>query len=397
LLSGDATAVRAAVQVVPYDGLYIASNWTDPAGPVAEPVMGVAASTRALAQMMIPRRVERALDLGAGSGVLALLATRHAAHVAAVDLNPRATAMTRFSAALNGVVNLDCRTGDMFEPVSDQTFDLIVCNPPFVIAPAAGRLHSQTGRPADDFLRSIVRTVPEYLRPGGFCQLVGNWVHPAGGDWRTRLAGWFDGLGCDAWVLHARSEDAAAYAHHRIAELTDDPEAAGQLFDEWMAYYARTGIEALGFGVITVRKSTRPTTWIRCDQLPDIAGPCGESIARAFALRDFLEAHPADRLLTARLRRADGLRWDRQCDTTADGWSAGTGRLRLTTGLLFAGAADVAVADFVARCSGATQLGDDLASVAAERGADRQRFAPAFLAVVRRLIEVGILLPVETC
>src|SRR5436190_58154 len=137
-------AAGAAVQVVPYQGLYVAADWTD-AAP-GEPVMGVAASTRALAQMMIPRRVERALDLGAGGGVLALLAARLAGHVAAVDLNPRAAAMTRFNAALNGVANVESRTGDLFEPVEDQTFDLIVCNPPFVIAAVAGRLHSQTGR-----------------------------------------------------------------------------------------------------------------------------------------------------------------------------------------------------------------------------------------------------------
>jgi SAM-dependent methyltransferase len=394
LLAATDGAVRAALQIVPFQGVLIAADWTDAA--LVEPVMGVAASTRALAQMMVPRPVGRALDLGTGSGVLALLAARHAGHVTAVDLNSRAAELTRSNAALNEVSNLDCRTGDMFEPVRDETFDLIVCNPPFVIAPAAGRLHSQSGRPADDFLRSIVRNAPQYLRSGGFCQLVGNWVHPAGSDWQRRLAVWFDGLGCDAWVLHARTEDSATYAHHRIGETTDDSTQAGRLFDEWMDYYQREGIEAIGYGVITLRKSTRPTTWYRCDPLPEIVGPCGSAIERGFALRDFLADHADDRsLLASRVRRADGLRWEQQRDAAAGGWTAAGSRLRLTTGLLFEGTADAGVAEFVARCSGATCLGADLDRLAAELKRDRTQFASAFLKVVRRLIEVGILVPVE--
>jgi SAM-dependent methyltransferase len=397
LLHASPVGIRATLQIIPFQDLLIAADWTDSASAIAEPVMGVAASTRALAQMMIPRRVDRMLDLGAGSGVLGLLAARYVGHVDAVDLNPRAADIARFNATLNGIANLTAHDGDLFAPVHDQTYDLIVCNPPFVIAPVAGRMHSQSGQPADDLLRSIIRAAPQYLRSGGYCQLVGNWVHPANGDWRTRLAGWFDGLGCDAWVLHARTEDAATYAHRRIAESTSDPAEAARLFDEWMAYYERAGIAGLGFGVITLRKSTRPTMWFRCDLLPEIAGSCGAAIEHGFTARDFLAAHADDRsLLNARVRRADGLRWDRQSGLAASGWTTTSSRLRLTSGLMFAGVAEAGVAEFVARCSGATRLGDDFACLATELRRDRAQFTPAFLAVIRRLIEVGILLPVET-
>src|SRR5205823_12965075 len=126
LLSAAAGGIRAAVQIAPHQDLRVAADWPDSADSVAEPVMGVAASTRALAQMMIPRRVERALDLGTGGGVLALLAARHADRVWAVDLNPRAVALARFNARLNGAADVECLAGDLFEPVRDQTFDLIV-------------------------------------------------------------------------------------------------------------------------------------------------------------------------------------------------------------------------------------------------------------------------------
>jgi hypothetical protein len=396
LLVETPAGVRSTLQIVPFQDRYIAADWPEPGQAVAEPVMGVAASTRALAQMMIPRRVAQTLDLGTGSGVLALLAGGHSDRVWAVDVNPRAVAMTAFNAQLNGVTNVDARAGDLFEPVGGQTFDLIVCNPPFVIAPAAGRLHSQTGRPADDLLRSIVRAAPQHLPPGGFCQVVGNWVHPAGGDWQSRLAGWFAGLGCDAWVLAARTEDVATYAHNRIAESTDGSDEAARLFDEWIAYYEREGIEAVGFGVITLRRTGGPPGWFRCDRLPDVAGPCGAAIERGFALRDFLDAHRDDQtLLAARVRRADDVAWERTSRVEGGRWVDGRSQLRLTTGLMFAGAADASVAGFAARGSGTSRLDDELTRLAKQLGRDRRQFAPAFLALVRRLIEVGILIPTD--
>jgi hypothetical protein len=311
-----------------------------------------------------------------------------------VDLNPRAIALTLFNARLNGAA-IDGRVGDLFSPVVGETFDLIACNPPFVIAPAAGRLHSRTGRPADDICRSIVRAAPEFLKTGGYCQLVANWVHPRGGDWRQRLEGWVSDLPCDAWVLVARTEDAATYAQQRIAETTNDADMAARQFDEWMSYYEQAGIEAVGFGVITLRRSAGPG-WFRCDPLPAISGPCGRAIERGFAARDFLSAHQDNgSLLAARVRRADDLAWDRRSRLSADGWVDGPAHLRLTSGLMFAGAAEPGVADFVAHCTGTVPLSDELARLAAKLGRDAQDFAPSFLAVVRRLIDVGVLVPVD--
>lgn len=398
LLSRSAADVRATVRIVPFEDLWVVADWpgADLSESAFEPVMGVAASTQALAQMMIHRPAGQVLDLGTGSGVLALLAARTANHVVAADLNPRAAAMTAFNAALNGAANVESRTGNLFDPVSGRTFDLILCNPPFVIAPTAGRMHSQTGRHADDLCRSIVQAAPQFLRPSGFCQLVGNWVHPTGGDWRQRLAGWFAGLDCDAWVLQARSEDAATYAQQRISETTDDPTQAAQLFDDWMSYYEQAGIEAVGFGVITLRRASGPG-WFRCKPMPPIAGPCGDAIERGFAGGDFLAAHRDDAaFLAARVRRADDLVWDRRSTIAAGGWVTGPSQIRLTKGLMFAGAAEAGVAEFVGRCTGTVPLSGELARVAAELGRDARAFQPAFLGLVRRLIEIGILVPMAS-
>jgi SAM-dependent methyltransferase len=71
---------------------------------------------------------------GCGNGVQALLTARYSDRVIAVDTNPRALRFTAFNAQLNGFNNVECRQGSLFDPVEGMLFDLIVCNPPFVIS-----------------------------------------------------------------------------------------------------------------------------------------------------------------------------------------------------------------------------------------------------------------------
>jgi protein-L-isoaspartate O-methyltransferase len=385
---------QAAVELRPHKDLLTAADWPDTATP--EPVMGVAASTQALARLTIRGRVDRALDLGTGCGVLALLAARHSDAVAAVDLNPRAVAFARFNAILNGVSNVAWHAGDWFEPVRGQAFERIVCNPPFVIGPGDGPMHTQVGRPADGLCRDLVRAAPAFLRPGGFCQLVCNWACIAGQDWRARLAGWFEGTGCDAWVLHSHTEDAADYALRRIQESEEDAGKVGVRFSEWLASYERERIEAIGFGVVTLRRSSRTPAWFRCDPLPDVRGAGGAALERGFALHDFLNDHRDDRsLLEARLRPVPGLIWDVQHEGAAVGWTATRSALRQSDGLAFNGPADRDVAAFVGRCQGERTLGELLAESAADSGREINHFAPGFLKTVRRLVELGFLEPAE--
>src|SRR5262249_43079654 len=152
----------------------------------------------------------------------------------------RAVALARFNADWNGVGNVEFRQGDLFEPVRGELFDRILCNPPFVIAPAVRSLHTHSARPSDELIRDILRAAPAHLAEGGVCQLVCNWVEAAGRDWRERLAAWLDGSLCDAWILRSHAEDAAAYARNRIAET-----AEGARLEDWTAYYAREGIDAI--------------------------------------------------------------------------------------------------------------------------------------------------------
>lgn len=77
--------------------------------------------------------VRRAVDIGCGAGVGALVIARarHDAQVLAVDINPRALRMTAVNAELAGLGNVTAYHSDVLASVEGE-FDLIVANPPYM-------------------------------------------------------------------------------------------------------------------------------------------------------------------------------------------------------------------------------------------------------------------------
>ncbi|WP_217143458.1 HemK2/MTQ2 family protein methyltransferase [Streptomyces sp. AC627_RSS907] len=144
------------------------------------------------------------LDVGTGTGALALAAARRGARVTAVDVSWRAVCATRVNAARAGVP-VRVRRGDLFAPVRGESFDLVLANPPYVPAPGGRRRPRGAARAwdaGDDgrlVLDRICREVPGLLRPGGVLLLVQSALSDPG-----RTVGLLRGAGLKAAVTRRR-------------------------------------------------------------------------------------------------------------------------------------------------------------------------------------------------
>ena len=132
-----------------------------------------AEDTLLLAENLAVGEGDTALDVGTGTGLIALLMARKAKFVLGVDVNPLAVELARENAGLNGIRNVEFRLSDLFERV-DGKFDVITFNAPYLpgepeepidLALVGGK----TGR---EVLDRFIKEVPDYLKPGGTVQIV---------------------------------------------------------------------------------------------------------------------------------------------------------------------------------------------------------------------------------
>lgn len=112
----------------------------------------------------------RVLDLGTGSGALAVAAARTAGRVVAVDVNPEAVRCARVNLLLNRVDDrVEVRHGELFGAVAGERFDRVLCNPPFYRG--SPRSDLERAFSATDFAERFAAELPRHLAASG-CALV---------------------------------------------------------------------------------------------------------------------------------------------------------------------------------------------------------------------------------
>lgn len=133
-----------------------------------------------------PQGPARVLDIGAGSGCVAITLKLERPHwqVTGIDVSAKALAIARANATALGAA-VDWRESDLFARLGGERFDLIVGNPPYV---AAGDPHLDqgdvrfephlalvSGVDGLDLIRRIVRAAPAHLAAGGWLILEHGW------------------------------------------------------------------------------------------------------------------------------------------------------------------------------------------------------------------------------
>ena len=276
--------VTPQAKLAPIRDILLASDgFSRGAGDPPDYVATYAPATR-LCDMLTPRpRVRRALDVGTGNGIHALLAARHAGHVVATDLNPRALLYTELNAALNQLDNVETRRGSLFEPVGDERFDLVVCNAPFVVSPDSTWLYRDAALPGDEVSEHVVRGALDRLAEGGWATLCVSWLACSGRDPYERPITWVERAGCDAWILSSFESDPVHHAAAWNDHLEGD--ALEAALDRWTAYFAELGVAEIHEGAVIVHRRKGEGS-VRIDEVdPDELDEADAQIRRAFRAR----------------------------------------------------------------------------------------------------------------
>jgi methylase of polypeptide subunit release factors len=371
-------------RIIPVGELLVASD-DYPSEDADDPPDYVAAytPTSQLCASLTPRRqIARALDVGTGSGVQALLAARHTRHVVATDVNPRALAYTELNAALNGITNVDCRRGSLFEPVDGESFDLITSNAPYVVSPENRYAYRDAGLEADEISERVVQEAAEHLTEGGFGTLLVSWLASDPDEPDERVLSWTDPLDCDTWILPVWGSDPLDHAAIWNEHLADDGDRFTKALDEWTSYLARIGGRWVTEGAVILHRRVGASHTTRIDEIDEeVLSGAGEQVQRAFAARARLaELGRMDDLLDARLSVAMPLRFERELNPRKrDGRRAW---IELGEGTHHRVDVPLQILEIISSLDGKARLGDIVRNTA-----DRRRA----LTAVRELVELGAL------
>jgi carbamoyltransferase len=258
---------RARVRIDPVGGQYLVADRRFEAVdrgalrmPKGDPVYPPSSDSLMLRDAIIlAGAVPRVLDLCTGSGIQALQVAARAERVVAVDINPRAAALARFNARLNGIEKVDVRLGNLYAPIGTEQFDLVIANPPFVASPyARAPSYHSGGARGDRVLRRITAGLSAHLRPGGRAFAITHVALRAGEEIDAVAGGWFRSFPGRALVLVLETGTPVDLAAAQSLFALDRGLAAyGGEVQRWVRYLRRHRIDRVAALLVVAERGRR--------------------------------------------------------------------------------------------------------------------------------------------
>jgi len=193
------------------------------------------------------------LEIGTGSGLGALCASRTAGHVWATDITSRAAGYAEFNRRLNLVSNVTVLQGDLFASVETLKFDRISCNPPFEPPLKHGHVFSVGGEDGEQIMRRVLESAPAHLNTGGrlYMQVMG--TNREGDEFDARIRRYLGSAAeeCDIALFIRQRMEPREYAIHQILGDNED----SWKLDEWSGFYKKLRALEVLHGHLVVQRA----------------------------------------------------------------------------------------------------------------------------------------------
>jgi release factor glutamine methyltransferase len=142
-----------------------------------EKVYEPAEDTFLLAENVMIKKTDNVLEIGAGTGIIGIIVSKRVKSVVAVDINRFAVECTQKNAEINHA-HVDVKLGDLFEPVEQDKFDLILFNTPYLPTDEDEMVKDELevawdgGKDGRSIINRFIKDLPKHLNIGGRVQLV---------------------------------------------------------------------------------------------------------------------------------------------------------------------------------------------------------------------------------
>ncbi len=137
-----------------------------------------AEDTFMLAENLAVEEGYEALEIGTGTGILALLCAAKARRVVAVDVSSEAARCAKRNIELTGIRNVKVLRGNLFSAIGEGVlFDLIIFNPPYLPEDGGDKMASPAwsgGKDGRVIIDRFLAQVKGHLREGGRILTVGS-------------------------------------------------------------------------------------------------------------------------------------------------------------------------------------------------------------------------------
>ncbi len=393
LILEDGSAVPNC-RLLPHRRLLVAGDGRAGAGAGAKVVSSFTGPTLQLARLTPRAPVGSMLDVGTGSGILALLGAGHCEHVTALDVNPRALAYARFNACLNDISNVELLEGSWFEPVAGRRFDLIVINPPYVVSPDRELAYRDSGLPGTGLLEQLIRDAAAHLEPGGLALMLCSWPHASDDDWAAAPTSAAAATDCDALIVSHSTEDPLDYAASWNTPPVSfaPPGEVRETVARWLEHYRAIGAGAISYGEVILRRRLKGVPWVHALRAGSEPGDrAAEHMTGLLAGYDLARDLDDPALLATVFSLPDGIDISQRLQRRDGRFRARPAMIRLEGGLGVSAAVDPDALDLLFACDGRRTLSEAVDRVGARRGEDMETVRKPAVIAVRELLAHGLL------